>query len=827
MKNASAMDRGSKILCVITAFALALAGVLGAQTLAVDEAYAAQAKLKITLATPSSVQLKKGETHKIRAKVSKGAKVTYKSSKKSVATVSKKGIVTANNLGSATITIKAKKGKKNAVKNVRVKVAKPASRAAIHEGAPSKAQEPAEQPSARNDLIAVGAGGTVATGGTNANDSTDDKAAREVAERAAAEKAREAAEKAAREATEREAAEKAAREAAEREAAERAAAEQAAREAAQREAAEREAAERAAAEKAEREAVEKAAREAAERAAAEEAAKNAKHSFLFVPNGAQDKAFIQDVKGNGTFALPVCTFARDGYEFAGWNTKEDGSGASYAAKASFNLPDTPSLHVFYAQWKVAKRTGEYTENGRVYFYDANGNKATGWQTVNGAKRYYDPADGGARVGAGERKIAKQLLFGSSSEWYLFDANGAMLTGWQTVNGQTKFFRADGTRAQGEVYIAKGELGSAVSGYRYFDSDGVIQLGWRTIGGVDKYFEFNDGVRASGIFAVPHDGGSSTYCFDTNTGARMADVVQGGCYFRPGDGVGLKLASVANGDYQIISALGSQYLDISAGSTADCANVQTWECTHTNAQIFTIQKASGNYYKIVNANSGKAVDVTGGDSRNGVNVHQYVWNGTDAQLWLPVECNGGTVFFNKATKKVLDVASAICANGTNVQSWEFNDTQAQVWRLYKHARYEDKDKFGMTREERETADSIWNSYCQFRASKGVPAVTRSDYCTQLAYNTSKACSQAGHMQHEIAIPQDQRLRYSDILQYATWRKAGPSAIERWEGSEGHHRMMRNDHGTTEAGVGVYFDGAKWWYTIVYNYSGYNQYQGTLW
>ena len=770
MENASAMIWNSKALYTIMAIVLALAGVLGMQALVSDRAYAAQAGPKITLATPADVQLEQGKTHKIQVRISKGAKATYKNSKKSVATVSKKGVVAAKKPGTATITVKAKKGRKSAAKKVLVKVVKPAPQVATHGQAPAQVQEPQGQFNVDNPLVAVGADGSVANIGTAVNDDATEQAERKAAEKAA----REAAEKA------------------EREAAEKAAAEQAARE-----------------------------------AAAAEAAKKATHSFLFIPNGAGDNAFTLKAEGNGSFTLPTCTFTRTGYVFAGWNTKEDGSGTSFAAAASFDLPDTSSLHVFYAQWKVAKRTGEYAENGKVYYYDADGNKATGWQTVNGVKRYYDPADGGARVGAGERQITKQLLFGTSSEWYLFDANGTMLTGWQSVNGQTKFFRADGTRAQGEVYIAKGEQDTAVSGYRYFDLNGAIQLGWHAIGGVDKYFELNDGVRASGIFVVPHDGGSNTYYFNTSTGARMADVVQGNYYFRPGDGVGLKLANVANDSYEIASALGIQYLDVSAASTADCANVQIWECTHTNAQVFTIQKASGNYYKIINANSGKAVDVTGGDSRNGVNVQQYAWNGTDAQLWLPVECGGGVVFFNKATSKVLDVASAICASGTNVQSWEFNGTQAQTWHLRKHGPYPVLDEFGMTKDERETADSIWNSYCSFRASKGVPAVTWSRYCTQLACNTAKACSQAGGLQHKIAIPQDKQLTYSDILQYATWRKSGAEAIQKWYESEGHHRMMRNDHSTTEAGVGVHFDGTKWWYVIVYNFSGKNQYEGTLW
>ena len=133
---------------------------------------------------------------------------------------------------------------------------------------------------------------------------------------------------------------------------------------------------------------------------------------------------------------------------------------------------------------------------------------------------------------------------------------------------------------------------------------------------------------------------------------------------------------------------------------------------------------------------------------------------------------------------------------------------------------------MNASEWETAWSIWNSYTAFRASKGVPQVVWSDYCALLAYNTCVAESRIGKMQHKIAIPADQQLTYSDILQYATWRKDGPEAVDRWSKSEGHHRMMRNNNGTTEAGVGVYYDGSRWWYTIVYNFVGRNQYAGPL-
>ncbi len=86
-----------------------------------QEATAANAKpiIKIIAPSTSKVTIKKGATYNIKIKVTKGSKITYKSSKKSVITV-KKGKLNAKNLGNATITIKAKKSGKIATKKIKV-----------------------------------------------------------------------------------------------------------------------------------------------------------------------------------------------------------------------------------------------------------------------------------------------------------------------------------------------------------------------------------------------------------------------------------------------------------------------------------------------------------------------------------------------------------------------------------------------------------------------------------------------------------------------------------------------------------------------------------
>ena len=74
-------------------------------------------------------------------------------------------------------------------------------------------------------------------------------------------------------------------------------------------------------------------------------------------------------KPNTSFDLPKNTFTRENYTFTGWNTKADGTGTSYADKATVNFSENTTL---YAQW---------TQNPVITF-DANDGKGTmGTQTV--------------------------------------------------------------------------------------------------------------------------------------------------------------------------------------------------------------------------------------------------------------------------------------------------------------------------------------------------------------------------------------------------------------------------------------------------------------
>ena len=72
----------------------------------------------------SSYTMEKGEKWTLNVYNADDAKVSYKSSKKSVATVSKKGVVTAKKAGSATITVTIKEGKDTYQTKTKIKVKK-------------------------------------------------------------------------------------------------------------------------------------------------------------------------------------------------------------------------------------------------------------------------------------------------------------------------------------------------------------------------------------------------------------------------------------------------------------------------------------------------------------------------------------------------------------------------------------------------------------------------------------------------------------------------------------------------------------------------------
>jgi len=97
--------------------------------------------------------------------------------------------------------------------------------------------------------------------------------------------------------------------------------------------------------------------------------------------------------------------------------------------------------------KFKRYDGTYVTNdfvvskGNTYFFDGDGNKATGWVDAGGI-RYYMDADGIRKTG---------WVDVEDSRYYL-EADGRMATGWKDIDGKTYYFSQEGKMETGEVYI---------------------------------------------------------------------------------------------------------------------------------------------------------------------------------------------------------------------------------------------------------------------------------------------------------------------------------------------------------------------------------------
>ena len=136
-----------------------------------------------------------------------------------------------------------------------------------------------------------------------------------------------------------------------------------------------------------------------------------------------------------------------------------------------------------------------TIDGTEYAFDADGVLLTGWQTVNGITRYYEPDT---------RKSLNGWVTLNDKTYYI-DANHGLLTGLQTVEGKDCYFDAEGAQQFGFLTLPDGTThnflepkGSshgltAINGYLYFfDDKGVQQKGFVKIGDNTHYFGDEDG-----------------------------------------------------------------------------------------------------------------------------------------------------------------------------------------------------------------------------------------------------------------------------------------------------------------------------------------------
>lgn len=125
------------------------------------------------------------------------------------------------------------------------------------------------------------------------------------------------------------------------------------------------------------------------------------------------------------------------------------------------------------------------------YFGEDGKMVTGFYKIDDRTYYFD--DDGKRLPAGRQQIDGKTYFIADEGYYLtgwqdgsyFDAFGEMATGFYTIQGYTYYFTPDGYTLSGEQYIGD---------YLYcLSDDGYVLTGWQN----GKYFT-SDGPVANGI-----------------------------------------------------------------------------------------------------------------------------------------------------------------------------------------------------------------------------------------------------------------------------------------------------------------------------------------
>ncbi len=143
-------------------------------------------------------------------------------------------------------------------------------------------------------------------------------------------------------------------------------------------------------------------------------------------------------------------------------------------------------------------------------------------------------------------------------------------------------------------------------------------------------------------------------------------------------------TIEDGIYNIKSKLASnKSLDVTAGSTANNANIEIWASQPDQHQKFQVTYLNNGYYSIEALNSGKRLDVAGANTEPGANIIQYDKSNGDNQKWIIRDTGDG--YFNiisKCNNLYLDIEGASTANGANVLVWEKNGNNNQKFKFEK-------------------------------------------------------------------------------------------------------------------------------------------------
>ena len=110
------------------------------------------------------------------------------------------------------------------------------------------------------------------------------------------------------------------------------------------------------------------------------------HTVTFDANGGEGSMAAQTFEYGVDGTLTANSFNRANFKFTGWNTKADGTGATYADEGS--IIDLTEDITLYAQWQIW--SGWYTDTvGTTYYVESEQPYYSQWATIDGNTYYFN------------------------------------------------------------------------------------------------------------------------------------------------------------------------------------------------------------------------------------------------------------------------------------------------------------------------------------------------------------------------------------------------------------------------------------------------------
>ena len=186
----------------------------------------------------------------------------------------------------------------------------------------------------------------------------------------------------------------------------------------------------------------------------------------------------------------------NGAVVTGWYVSEDGKTyygdpSTYHAALGLTVIDGSC---YYITPEEGLLKGTQIIDGQYYpLDDETGALRTGWFTLDDVQHYFDPES---------MTMLKDTLCDIDGRMYYFDAVGDLATGWQSVNGENYWFNVDGSMYTSGVLELE-------DGTYLFDDDGKLCYGWQEIAGQQFYFTENGTMAVSDTLEI----GDYAYTFD--------------------------------------------------------------------------------------------------------------------------------------------------------------------------------------------------------------------------------------------------------------------------------------------------------------------------